>query len=228
MLRKLAPGRTLRNWVTLFFGLFFMASGSAFTIIAELGTSAISSVPYTLSQIVPMTVGNITIIMHAIFILIQYLLLRKDFEILQLLQLPVAMVFGKMIDLILWCLRWLQPTAYWQQWLLCLFGIVQVGLAVVLEVGSKTVPIAGEAIVLAFSQVTKIPFPKMKIISDVTLVLIACALSLIFLGKIVGVREGTVVAAFLAGYVVKLLQKPLAPLMPPLKTETASDAESEK
>ena len=219
MLRKLAPGRTFRNWLTLFFGLFFMASGSAFTIIAALGTSAISSVPYTLSLIVPLSVGNVTIIMHAIFILIQYLLLKKDFEILQLFQLPVAIVFGKMLDGILWCLQFLNPTAYWQRWGVCLLGIVQVGLAVVLEVGSKTVPLAGEGIVLAFAQVTKIPFPKMKIISDLTLVSIACILSLVFLGRIAGVREGTVAAALLVGWVTKLLQKPLSPLMPGLKTD---------
>lgn len=217
MFRKLCPGRTLRNWITLFFGLFFMASGSAFTIKAALGTSAITSVPYVLSVITPLSVGNVTIIMHAVFVLAQWLMLREKFEIVQVLQIPVALVFGKMLDGILWVLQFLQPAAYWARWLVCLAGILQVGLAVVLEVGSKTVPLAGEGIVLALAEVTKLPFPKMKIISDVTLVSTACVLSLIFLHRIEGVREGTVAAALLVGVVTKLLQKPLAPLMPGIK-----------
>ena len=217
MLRKLCPGRTLKNWICLFFGLFFMASGSAFTIKAALGTSAITSVPYVLSVITPLSVGNVTILMHAVFVFIQWRLLRDKFEVVQVLQIPVALVFGKMLDAILWALQFLQPTAYWARWLVCLAGIVQVGLAVVLEVGSKTVPLAGEGIVLALAEVTKLPFPKMKIISDVTLVSTACVLSLIFLRRIEGVREGTVAAALLVGVVTKLLQKPLAPLMPGVK-----------
>lgn len=62
-----------------------MAFGVAFSIRADLGTSPISSVPYVISLIAPVTVGTATIAMHAVFVLLQILLLRRQFALLQLL-----------------------------------------------------------------------------------------------------------------------------------------------
>ena len=46
-------------------------------------------------------------------------------------------------------------------------------------------------------------------ISMEALVLLATALSFLFLGHLEGVREGTVVAAICVGMVVKLVNKPM-------------------
>ena len=45
---------------------------------------------------------------------------------------------------------------------------------------------------------------------DVTLVVIACVLSIVFTGRLQGVREGTVAAALLVGLIAKQLGKLLA------------------
>ena len=67
----------LRHCLILLAGLFIMAFGVAFSITADLGTSPISSVPYTISLISPLTVGTATIAMHCVFIALQILILRK-------------------------------------------------------------------------------------------------------------------------------------------------------
>ncbi|MCD7763376.1 MAG: DUF6198 family protein [Lachnospiraceae bacterium] len=92
----------------LLIGLFIMAFGVAFSIKAGLGTSPISSVPYVMSLFVPLTVGNITILMHCVFIFLQIVILRKQYELIQLLQLVVAIVFGYLTDFAVWAISPIQ------------------------------------------------------------------------------------------------------------------------
>ena len=199
----------LRRWLFFVLGLLVMAFGVAFSIKGNLGTSPISSVPYVISLFTPLTVGQVTICMHCVFVAVQILLLRKKYEPLQLLQLPVAAVFGYMTDFALWTMRSLSPGSYAGRLLLCAAGIVLVGVGVSMEVKAKAVVLAGEGVILAICRVTSVKFPKMKVIFDVTLVVIALAVSLLALGRVEGVREGTVAAALCVGFVVRLVNKPM-------------------
>ena len=106
----------------------------------------------------------------------------------------------------------LPPAAYWQQWLLCLAGIALVGVGVSGEVTAGVVTLAGEGVVLAVCQAAPVKFGTMKVIFDVTLVLTACVLSLLFLGHIAGVREGTVAAALLVGQAARRMNRVLEPV----------------
>ena len=212
MRTKKSAAELLRRWLFLVVSLFVMALGVACSIQANLGTSPISSVPYAVSRFTPLTVGTATIAMHCVFILIQILILRRRYDPVQLLQLPVAIVFGYLTDLALWAVDFLQPAAYWQQWLLCLAGIALVGVGVSGEVTAGVVTLAGEGVVLAVCQAAPVKFGTMKVIFDVTLVLTACVLSLLFLGHIAGVREGTVAAALLVGQAARRMNRVLEPV----------------
>ena len=106
-------------------------------------------------------------------------------------------------------LRSIVPGSYPAQWGLCLVGIALVGVGVSMEVTDNVVVLAGEGMVLAVRQVFPVKFAAGKVGFDVTLVLLATALSFLFLGHLEGVREGTVVAAIYVGMVVKLVNKPL-------------------
>lgn len=196
----------IKRYLFLFVSLWIMAFGIAFSIKADLGTSPISSFPYVLSLITPLTVGTVTILMHCVFILLQILLLRRQYQLVQLMQLPVALVFGVMTDFALWVVRDISYSAYWQQWLLCLIGIALVGFGVRCEVTARVVTLAGEGVILAIVKVFSIRFSTMKILFDVTLVALACICSFVFLHGLYGVREGTLAAALLVGTVAKWLQ----------------------
>ena len=193
----------VKRWLLLCIGLWIMALGVALSIIAGLGTSPISSVPYTLSLFIPLSVGAFTIIMHVVFILLQIAILRRRYCPFQLLQLPVALLFGYLTDLALYVLGSIVCTTYLQQWICCLVGILLVGIGVSLEVTSKAAPLAGEGMILAICQVFSIKFGTMKVVFDVTLVCTAIVLSLLFVGHIAGVREGTVAAALLVGTIAR-------------------------
>lgn len=201
----------LKRYLLLLVGLSIMVFGVAFSIKASLGTSPISSVPYVVSLFTSLTVGTATITMHCVFILLQILILRKNYHPIQLMQLPVAFFFGYLTDFGVWAVRGIHCDTYWQQWLVCLAGILLVAVGVSFEVKAGVIVLAGEGVVLAICKVfPKVKFGYMKVGFDVTLVIIACILSLSFTGQLQGVREGTVAAALLVGMLAKQLGKLLS------------------
>ena len=204
------PVYIAKRYLLLLAGLSIMAFGVAFSIKASLGTSPISSVPYVVSLFAPLTVGTATIVMHCVFILLQILILRRNYHPIQLMQLPVAVFFGYLTDFGVWAVRGIHCSTYWQQWIVCLIGILLVAAGVSLEVKAGVVVLAGEGVVLAICKVLpKIKFGYMKVGFDVTLVVIACILSFTFTGHLQGVREGTVAAAIMVGLIAKQLGKVL-------------------
>lgn len=199
-----------RRCVFLCVGLFIMAFGVAFSIKGDLGTSPISSLPYVVSMFTPLTVGMAMTVVNCTLIALQILLLRKNYQIFQLLQLPVVFLFGYLTDFALWCLRPIGYSAYWQQWVLCVIGICLVAIGVSIEVLAKVVTLAGEGFILAVSQVFSKNFGSTKVAFDVTIVAISCTLSFLFVGGLHGVREGTVASAVCIGLLAKRFIKLLS------------------
>jgi uncharacterized membrane protein YczE len=197
----------IKKIIVSLLGFTVMAFGVAFSIKAALGTSPISSVPYVTGEISGLSVGTTTIIMHCSFILLQIVLLRKEYQIFQLSQFVVALIFGTMTDFAVFCIKSVTVNSYIGQWGLCIIGIILVGIGVSLEVEANFTVVAGEGLVLAITKVFHTKFGNTKIAFDVTLVLIATVLSFVFLGKITGVREGTLAAALLVGQISKLCLK---------------------
>ena len=76
---------TVRRYGLLGLGLLITAFGIAFSIQAGLGTSPISSLPYVVSLLTPLSVGTATICLHGVLILLQLLILRRRYDPVQLL-----------------------------------------------------------------------------------------------------------------------------------------------
>lgn len=203
----------VRRILILGIGLFVMSLGIACSIKAELGTSPISSLPYVTGVISGLSTGTTTIIMNVLLVFLQIALLREKFQRFQLLQLPLAFVFGTLIDLSTAILAPVTCGSYLQQWLCCILGILLLALGVSIEVTAELVTNAGEGIVLTISQVSGIKFGNAKILFDLTLVCTSAVLSLLFLRRLDGVREGTLAAAIFAGLIIKRLN----PVMKRLK-----------
>lgn len=212
MTKKFKITHPFKRTVLLSIGTIIMAIGVAFSIKAELGTSSISSVPYVTSVISGLSVGVTTIIINCLFIIAQILILRKRYNWFQLLQLPAVVLFGVMIDVAGIMLKPIPVSNYFEQWVLCIIGILLVGFGVSLEVMANFVTTPGEGLVLAICKVAPIKFGNMKVIFDVILVCTAIVLSLAFLHRLDGVREGTVASAIFVGLISKLFTQPLKKL----------------
>ena len=205
----------IKRVALLCLGLIIMAFGVAFSIQAGLGTSPISSVPYSTSEISGLSVGTTTIIMNFMFVLIQIAILRKRYDWFQLLQFPAAILFGVAIDLAEFLIQSITYSNYLQQWVLCAAGIFLIAFGVSMEVAANLITTAGEGIVLAICKVLPVKFGNMKMIFDVSLVCISIVLSLLFLGRLSGVREGTIAAAILVGQITKQTNKLMKKVLPP-------------
>ena len=125
------------------------------------------------------------------------------------MQLPVALVFGSLTAFVVWALDGVSAGSYLEQWLLCAVGILLVGIGVSMEVTANVVTLAGEGMVLAVCKVFPVKFGNAKIGFDVTLVVNASVLSLVFRHTLEGVREGTVAAAILVGMTARQVNKPM-------------------
>ncbi len=190
-----------------------MSFGVAFSINAELGTSPVSSIPYVTSEISGLSVGTTTIIVNTIIVLLQIAVLRRRFKLIRLLQIPVCVVFGLLIDVAGLCIVAVVPDNYFMQWLLCVCGIVLVAVGVAFEMSAGVLTLAGEGLVQALCTVLpKVKFGYMKVMVDVSFVVIAVALSFIFLHELQGVREGTVAAAIFVGLIAKFLNRFISPV----------------
>ena len=193
--------------IALVIGLFIMAIGVALSIKANLGTSPVSCVPYVYSLGFSMTVGTLSIIVNVLMILLQIILLRKEYQLIQLIQLPVALIFGIFIDFAMFLLSDLQTSNYIYQWILCLLSCVIIAFGVFLEVKANVTYLAGEGLSIAISKAFHVEFGKAKVGVDTTLVIIGVASSFILLHRLAGIREGTIAAALLVGSIARFYNK---------------------
>lgn len=202
----------LKRYLFLFTGLFIMAFGVAISTKANLGISPVSCVPYIISLGVPFTMGEVTIMMHVLFIILQIILLKKDFKPIQFLQLGIAVVFGAFTDFNLWLVSFLgiAPGNYFVQWIFCLLSFVIIGFGVNLEVKANVVMLAGEGLMLAISKVFHIEFGKVKVGFDCSQVILGVIISFCLFHSLQGIREGTIAAAIAVGCCVRFYSKNLS------------------
>ena len=217
---------TLKRYLIFLVGLFVNSLGVSLITKANLGTSPISSIPYILSLNFPFTLGNFTIFFSIFLIVLQLIILRKNFKLEHILQIPVSIIFGYFIDLTMILFSWVNPEAYIMKIVYLLIGCLILGVGVYMEVLADVVMLPGESFVRAIVLTWKTNFGTTKICFDVSMSVIAAVLSFVFAGSLAGVREGTVIAALLVGFIARLIGKKLAFLKDMIFPESVS-AENE-
>lgn len=218
----------VKRYLIFLIGLFINALGVSLVTKASLGTSPISSIPYVLSLNFPLTLGNFTIIFSILLIVLQILILRKNFKIENLLQIPVSIAFGYFIDLTMKLFFWVNPQNYLVKVIALLAGCIVLGFGVYMEVLADVVMLPGESFVRAIVQTWNTNFGTTKIIFDSSMTIIAGVLSFVFFGKLNGVREGTIIAALLVGFIARLFGKHLEFVKPYIFPEEYRTTETQK
>lgn len=199
----------LKRYIVFLIGLFINSLGVSLITKADLGTSPISSIPYVLSLNFPFTLGQFTIAFSLLLILIQLVILRRNFKAEHLLQIPISILFGYFIDLTMVMLFFVNPQSYLSSVVYLLIGCVILGFGVYTEVLANVAMLPGESFVRAVSSTWKTEFGSTKVAFDVSLTGIAAVLSLIFAHRLDGVREGTIIAALLVGFIARLFGRRL-------------------
>ena len=211
----------VRRYVFFVAGLFVNSLGVAFITRADLGTSPISSIPYVLSLNFSLTLGQYTMIFSAFIVLLQVLILRKDYPPIQLLQLLVGVLFGYFIDFSMdVLLDWLNPDQYAAKMIYLLIGCAILGFGVFMEVAANALMLPGEGLANAIHIKSGVAFGTTKVCVDVSFIVGAALLSLLFAHRIIGVREGTIISAILVGNLARFYGKRMKPVTDRLFPET--------
>lgn len=197
----------IKRYIFLLAGLFVNGLGVSFITKAGLGTSAITSIPYTLSLGFTPTVGMFTLVFNIFLVILQVILLRRNFQLQNLLQLPIIALFSFFIDLTMSLLGFMQPETYAMKVVSLIVGCLILGFGVFMEMVANVAMLPGEATVRAVSDVFSTDFGKTKIAFDSSMTVIAAILSFIMFRHLDGVREGTIVAAILVGFIARLFKK---------------------
>ncbi len=206
--------------------LFFMAvilSGSGIALIAaaHIGITPISSAVWVLAFFTGSTLGIMTFFFNLLLIALQIMMLglkeARNRLYYIVIQIPVLFIFSGAIDTVGYLLSgFLEPQPpYLQSWVLIVVGTLMLGFAIALEFMANVAMVPGEYFVKVLRQkVTNHSVGFLKTFFDISLVVIAVILSLIFSGFefIEGVREGTVFCALATGPLVKLFIRVLKPL----------------
>ena len=198
----------IRQIICYLAGMFFIASGVIVSRCSDLGVSPVNSVPAVLSEITCADLGVCTTAVFIIYVLVQLILLGRLFKKASLLQFISSVVFGWFVSLAEKVLVFIpECTNYIMRLVYVIISMFLIAFGLILYLNSELIPMPAEGVTLALVQKTGIKLPAAKIIFDWSQVIIAAALSMIFLGELVGVREGTVIAALGVGLCLKLVSR---------------------
>ena len=191
-----------------FIGLFVMTIGIALSVKSNLGVSPVSSIPYTITCVWGIEMGKATILFHIVLVLLQIILLRKNFKPVQLLQILIGIVFGYFTTFCNYMVSFLPtPDNIGIRVLMVLASTVFVAFGIFLYLPANLIPLAGEGCMQAVSSVTHIEFSKVKITFDCTMVLISAITCLTILHSLGSVGVGTIIAAVLVGTLVGIINR---------------------
>ena len=212
-MKKTKPAQLAARLAVYCLGLWVLAFGIALSVNCQLGVSPVSSLPYVVSQILNISLGTCTTIVYAVYILLQMLLSGKKFQPALLLQLVFSTVFGYFVDAAKYILGDFMLPTYFGQLAMLAASILLIGFSLVLYIDVQVAPMPAEGLVGCLAEKLGKPFSTMKILFDCTSVLVGTVLCFLFLGKLVGIREGTVITAILAGRIMGIARKYLNPLI---------------
>jgi len=189
-------------------GAFIYASGICVLTRAALGISPISSVPYVFTFVTGLTLGTCTMVLNAVLIIAQKLVFGRDFTAKIIgMQIGISLVFSVFIDLGIWLFGWFAPATYPGRLLYLLFGCGVLALGMSMVVMANFVVLPGEGAVKCIVKYTGWEFGTAKVTFDSSMVTLAVVTSLVTMGRVQGVREGTVIASILIGTFSKFIMR---------------------
>lgn len=197
----------IKKYIIFFLSVIII--GTAITLItnAGLGATAITSLPFVISEIWGISFGLMTALFNILWVLLQILIQREQFPKIQFMQFFVSFLLGFSVDISNVFLADIVPKSYFSQLLMLVIGCLIMGFGIFLQLIAKVVYNPAEGIVLAITKKTKYSFSRVKTVFDITLVILSILLGLIVTGRVTGIREGTIISAFIIGPFTGIYQK---------------------
>lgn len=219
---KSKPVNLVKQGICYLFGLLIISVGVNISKMSALGITPVSSIPRACEQVWGLTLGKTTMIIYILLVVLQFIILRKNFKLVNALGILVTFVFSWMVDFTgtdpnafgHLMLNFPRPEGYGMKFLYMILSLFVSAIGVFIYLRPKWVPMPAEGFAGALSFITGKPFGDCKSLADTTMVVIALIIQIVFLGGLqsfvwdgVVVREGTIFAAVGIGQIVKVITK---------------------
>lgn len=211
--KKTSAKMLLRRSLIYILGSFILAMGIAFTVKADLGLSPINTLPFAVSCVTGADFGFMVTVVYSNFVLVQILILKRDFMLKNLLQIVISILFGFFVSLSENILFLVTAQNYPVRLFFLALGLFLIGLGIMLYLAADLVPQPPEGLLLAIQKKSGWKFSNIKIGFDCTILIIALLFALLSGAGLAGIREGTLISALTLGKIIalfsKLLYKPV-------------------
>ena len=194
-----------KRYLLFLIGLFIAALGVAFSTKAGLGTSPVASVPYSCSLVSGLfTFGGWLNLWSVLQITTQVLVMKGKCNYIEIaIQTILAFVYGYLTNFACWLVRDLTADTYPAQMAYMIAGCFILALGIWIQFKGGVAMLPGEAMNRAIAQAAGKRYENIKIFFDVVYIALSAAICLVFLGRLEGVREGSIIAALVIGTIIK-------------------------
>lgn len=191
----------LRGEAALALAVIINSFGVVLMLYSGAGISAISSVPFAFSEVLPhLSLGTWTYLFQGLLVL-SLMILRKKFVPQYLFSFVVGFVFGKLLDFYeLWIP--LLPKGWIMQVIYFIISYLLICFGIALSNRCKLPIVPTDLFPRELSDITGAAYSKIKIIFDVSCLAVTVLLTLLFLGHLEGLGIGTILAACTMGKVI--------------------------
>lgn len=184
-------------------GMVVLAIGISLNALTGLGASSIVAVPFTVSQITGLALGDLTLAWYVLFVAVQLVLAGRQRSWILLLQLPLSVAFTRVMNLVQELLPYRSGFLPADLALLSV-AILLTGIGAAVTVDMQLIPNPGDGIVHSISVVTGRELGLRKNLFDFACLALAVAAGASAGQPLVGVGLGTLFSMLGVGRVIAL------------------------
>lgn len=185
--------QTIARWGFYLLGMVLLALGLTLNTKTGLGASAIVSVPFTVSQATGWNFGNLTLVVYCLFVGAEFLLKGKNRQWIDLLQIPLSIVFTRFMNLFAGIIPYENGNLPADIALLVV-AILFTGVGAAMTVAMRLIPNPGDGIVGTIAQISGKELGFCKNCFDLGCVSLSLVIGLCFGNVLLGVGLGTVIS----------------------------------
>ena len=207
MEREKSAWELTRRYFLFSMSIILSALGIGLSIKGALGVSPISSVPYSLALIIPaISLGTWNALWNFLQIALQPLIRPRDIHWREIfIQCIMTCFFGYFIDLFMELLVDFNPDTYPVRVASLLVGCVAMAVGAYFGVIARVTMLPMDALWQVVADVTGKSYATLRVIGDLSFTIISAVLCMVFLGELIGVREGTLLAALTIGNMIRFM-----------------------
>ncbi|GGA79913.1 YczE/YyaS/YitT family protein [Ornithinibacillus halotolerans] len=219
--------KQLKRIILLIFLVIMVGFSVALVLKAAIGVGSWDALAQSVTHITGTKVGTIGIIFNIALVFGQWVLLRKDFTFYHLLQVPVIILLGTVVNFSLYqILSPITIDSYVLNFLLIIIAFILLASfnGALMELNMVTMPLEGFC--MAVSIRTNYRFPIVRQVADIVIILSVLVLTFAFTIPST-IREGTIIGMVIYAPILGFAMKLIRPLFTKLGSVSKVNKEIE-